>query len=96
MLICSQPQCQTTAGCVCHLGMTVMDHAKLTRIAELEAQLADREEKLARLKEDLRVAHTNNRALRVALRTCIARAGVPDPVEACRLVIGTAENALGK
>jgi hypothetical protein len=33
--------------------------------------------------------------LESALRTCIARAGAPDPVEACRLVIGTAAEALG-
>lgn len=39
MVICSQPECQTTAGCVCQFGMTVMDHAKLVRIAELEAAL---------------------------------------------------------
>lgn len=34
------------------------------------------------------------RELESALRTCIARAGAPDPAEACRLVIRTAEEAL--
>jgi hypothetical protein len=42
-------------------------------------------------KRDKRIAQ-----LEAALRTCIARAGVPDPLEACRLVIRTAEEALQK
>lgn len=40
--------------------------------------------------KDVRIAR-----LECALRACIARAGWPDPVEACRLVIKTASAALG-
>jgi hypothetical protein len=36
---------------------------------------------------------TNKRYAK-ALKECIARAGVPDAVEACRLIIKTAEHAL--
>lgn len=42
----------------------------------------------------VRQLERENAQLRTALRTCIARAGWVDPVEACRLVIRTAEEAL--
>jgi hypothetical protein len=71
-------------------GTVILDAAALAR------RLAGLEEAHANLKDDLRAAITRNRYLRKALKTCIARAGAPDPVEACRLVIRTAEKALGE
>ena len=53
------------------------------------------DQQLMKLNDDLRAALEANRKFRFALTTCIARAGHPDPREACRLVIRTAEEALG-
>jgi hypothetical protein len=42
----------------------------------------------------VRQLEEENMRLRKALYLCAARAGIPDPLEACRLIIQTAQEAL--
>ena len=57
-------------------------------MAELEAG----QHRQTRIERDRALARIAE--LEVALRLCITRAGMADPVEACRLVIMTADDAL--
>jgi hypothetical protein len=71
--------------------MIDMEPHLLRRLKEMRKAL----DNLTHAADTAELLLNHNAKLRKALRECIARAGAPDPVEACRLVIRTAEETLG-